>query len=67
MLEKPIDVIVKISDYTKQGSCFVIARISECTVYCTVSDKSYKHKLTGVDFNKLINALSLLDIEFKVS
>lgn len=67
MLERPIDVIVKMSDYIKQEPCFVTAKISECAVYCTVSDKSYKHKLTGVDFNKLINALSLLDIEFKVS
>ena len=67
LLEKPIDVIVSISGYMKQGYCIINAKISECTLYCTIGNKSYKHILTGVDFNKLINALSLLDIEFKVS
>lgn len=67
MVEKPIDVIVKIAEYSKRGYCYINAKISDCTVNCSVNGESFTHELTGVDFNKLIHAFSLLDIEFKVS
>ena len=67
MVEKPIDVIVKIDEYRKQGQCFVHAKISECMICCEVGSNTYTHKLRGIDFNKLIYAFTLLDVEFKVS